>query len=55
MKKQFRNLDQYNPVLVVPEVIRAVNTHLELKAGFPLGLPDDGERVGFRVQGVLRF
>jgi len=49
------DLDHYNSVLVVPEVIWAVNTHLELKAGFPLGLSDDGERVGFRVQGVLRF
>lgn len=49
------DLDQYNSVLVVPEVIWAVNQHLELKAGFPLGLSNDGERVGFRVQGVLRF
>ncbi len=49
------DLHKYNSVLVVPEVIWAVNTHLELKAGVTLGLPDDGERIGFRVQGVLRF
>ena len=49
------DLHKYNSVIVVPEVIWAVNTHLELKAGITVGLPDDGERIGFRVQGVLRF
>lgn len=49
------DLHKYNSVLVVPEVIWAVNTHLELKAGVTIGLPDDGERIGFRVQGVVRF
>ena len=49
------DLHKYNSVIVVPEVIWAVNTHLELKAGITVGLPDDGERIGFRVQGVVRF
>jgi hypothetical protein len=49
------DLHKYNSVLAVPEVIWAVNTHLELKAGITVGLPDDGERIGFRVQGTLRF
>ena len=47
--------DKYNSFLVVPEVIWAVNTHLELKAAIPLGVSDDGERVGFRVQATMRF
>lgn len=47
--------DQYNSVLVVPEIIWAVNKHLELKAAIPLGITDDGERVGFRVQATMRF
>lgn len=49
------DLHKYNSVLVAPEIIWAVNTHLELKAAVTIGLPDDGERIGFRVQGVLRF
>ena len=49
------DLHKYNSVLIVPEIIWAVNTHLELKAAATIGACDDGERLGFRVQGVLRF
>jgi hypothetical protein len=45
----------YNSVLVVPEVIWAVNTHLELKAAVPFSVTTDGESVGVRVQAVARF
>jgi hypothetical protein len=45
----------YNSVLVVPEIIWAVNTHLELKAAVPFSVTTDGESIGVRVQAVARF
>ena len=45
----------YNSILVVPEIIWPLNSHFELKAGVTIGLTSDGERVGARVQGVVRF
>lgn len=49
------DLDHYNAVLAVPEIIWAVNSHFELKIAVPLGVCDNGERVGFRVQATVRF
>lgn len=46
---------KYNSVLVVPEVIWPISRHFELKAGGTFGLTSNGERVGARVQAVLRF
>lgn len=49
------DLDQYNSILLVPEVIWALNSHFELKTAVPVGLTDDGGRVGFRLQATVRF
>ena len=46
---------KYNSVTVVPEIIWPINKHFELKAGATFGLTSNGERVGARVQAVLRF
>lgn len=45
----------YNSVLVAPELIWAVNSHLELKAAVPFSLTTDGESIGVRVQATARF
>ena len=42
-------------VLVAPELIWAVNSHLELKAAVPFSLTTDGESIGVRVQATARF
>ena len=46
---------KYNSVMVVPEVIWPINKHFELKAGGTFGLTSNGERIGARVQAVVRF
>ena len=46
---------KYNSVTVVPEIIWPVSKHFELKAGGTFGLTSDGERIGARVQAVVRF
>ena len=46
---------KYNSVLLVPEIIWPVSKHFELKAGGTFGLTSDGERIGARVQAVVRF
>ena len=46
---------KYNSVLVAPEVIWPINKHFELKAGGTFGLTSNGERIGARVQAVVRF
>ena len=49
------DFDKYNPIHVVPEVIWAINNHFELKAAVPIGITNDGDRLGFRVQATVRF
>ncbi len=49
------DFNSYNSILVVPEIIWAVNSHLEIKAAIPVGTSEDGERIGFRVQATMRF
>ena len=48
-------ISDYNSVLFVPEIIYAINSHLELKAGAPIGLTGDGESFGGRFQITTRF
>jgi hypothetical protein len=45
----------YHSVLVVPEVIWAICSNFELKAGVPIGLTSDGESFGGRFQATVRF
>jgi hypothetical protein len=45
----------YNSLLLVPEVIIATCRNFELKVGGEFGLTSDGENVGGRLQGTLRF
>jgi hypothetical protein len=49
------NFDDYHSVLAVPEFIWAVCRNFELKVGVPIGLTDDGESIGGRLQATLRF
>ena len=48
-------ISDYNSVLFVPEIIYAINSHVELKAGAPIGLTGDGESFGGRFQITTRF
>jgi hypothetical protein len=49
------DFNRYNSILVVPEVIWPISRHFELKVGATFGLTSDGERIGARVQSVVRF
>lgn len=45
----------YNSLLIVPEVVLATCKNFEVKVAGEFGLTSDGENVGGRVQGTLRF
>lgn len=49
------NFSGYNAIQAVPEVIWAINSHFELKAGLPIGLTSDGQSWGGTFQGTVRF
>jgi hypothetical protein len=49
------DFENYNSVLVVPELIWVVNSHFELKAAVPFSVTTDGESIGARVQAMVRF
>ena len=49
------DLQSYNSLQIVPEVIVPINSNFEVKGGFGFGLADDGENWQARVQATLRF
>ena len=49
------DFSSYNSLLLVPEIIIATCRNFELKVGGEFGLTSDGESVGGRLQGTLRF
>lgn len=49
------DFSSYHSVLAVPEVIFGICPNFEVKLGVPIGLTGDGEQIGGRLQGTLRF